>query len=234
MHCRRSTTRVLFLLTWGVLMSLGPIACHRTPNGTTPGTPSSEFPDPLTASPAAPPGATEDQLVLGGGCFWCVEAVYGHLRGVRAVTSGYAGGTAESANYPAVCQGDTDHAEVVQILFDPHHISRGTLLKVFFATAHDPTQLNRQGADVGRQYRSVIFWQRPEERDFAAAYIDQLNRAGVFAQPIVTTLEPLTTFYPAEPYHQDYARRNPDQPYIRMVSAPKVEKTRQTFTDLMP
>jgi peptide-methionine (S)-S-oxide reductase len=171
----------------------------------------------------------EHTAVLAGGCFWCVEAVFRELDGVLEVTSGYAGGTADTAEYRTVCSGRTGHAEVVQIRFDPTRISFGQLLKVFFSIAHDPTQLNRQGNDVGSQYRSAIFYAGEAQKEVAGAYIRQLNEAGVFKTPIVTTLEPLQAFYRAEDYHQDYAARNPATPYVAFVAAPKVNKLRQYF-----
>ena len=169
--------------------------------------------------------------MLGGGCFWCVEAVFRQLDGVEDVESGYAGGRAEHADYRTVCSGMTDHAEVIRIRFQPHKISFGRLLKVFFSAAHDPTQLDRQGNDHGRQYRSVVFFKDDAQRRVAEAYVEHLNQAGVFRDPIVTRIEPLETFYRAEDYHQDYAARNPAQPYIAMVSMPKVDKTRKLFED---
>jgi peptide-methionine (S)-S-oxide reductase len=187
-----------------------------------------QFPDPeLDIS-----GTGGKQIaVLAGGCFWCVEAVFRELDGVLDVTSGYAGDSAAAANYEAVCSGATQHAEVIRIEFDPARISYGQLLKLFFSVAHDPTQLNRQGNDRGRQYRSAIFYVDEEQKKLATAYIHQLNQAGVFSSGIVTTLEPLEAFYEAETYHQKYAERNPDQPYIAMVSTPKVDKLRQYFSD---
>lgn len=176
-------------------------------------------------------GQTTATAILAGGCFWCTEAVYRQLDGVISVESGYSGGSAASANYDAVCSGATGHAEAIRIVFDPRRTSYGELLKVFFSVAHDPTQLNRQGADRGTQYRSAIFFANEDERRVAAAYIAQLDAANLFVDPIVTTLEPLETFYPAESYHQDYAARNPNQPYIAAVSAPKVEKLRKTFPE---
>jgi peptide-methionine (S)-S-oxide reductase len=162
-----------------------------------------------------------------------VEAVFRELKGVLSAASGYAGGTAESANYRDVCGGATDHAEVIRVTFDPAQISFGGILKVFFSVAHDPTQLNRQGNDLGRQYRSAIFYASEEQRQVAAAYIAQLDQAGAFRAPVVTSLEPLTEFYPAEAYHQDYAARNPYQPYIAAVSMPKVRKLRSTYPDAL-
>ncbi len=170
-------------------------------------------------------------LVLGGGCFWCTEAVYRLLDGVTSVRPGYAGGSADTADYQTVCSGTTGHAEVIEVRYDPARISYGQILKVFFSVAHDPTQVNRQGADMGTQYRSVIFYADEEERRVAEAYIRQLDAAGIYDAPIATTLEPLEAFYPAEEYHHDYAERNPHQPYIRMVSDPKVKKLRETFAE---
>lgn len=179
-----------------------------------------------------PAGDDETQrAVLAGGCFWCVDAVFRALDGVLDVTSGYAGGTAGTADYRAVCSGTTDHAEVVQIRFDPRRITFGELLQVFFAAAHDPTQLNRQGADVGRQYRSAIFYADDAQRRVAETYIAQLEAAKAFDQPIVTQLEPLEAFYEAENYHQDYAALNPDQPYVACTVPPKLEKLRRQFAD---
>lgn len=176
---------------------------------------------PLPADDLPPEGVRE--LVLGGGCFWCVEAVFEQLDGVRDVESGYAGGTGVTATYEQVCTGTTDHAEVVRIRYDSARISFGELLRVFFTVAHDPTQRDRQGNDVGRQYRSVIFAGNEREEAIAMAYIAQLDVADIFARPIVTRVERLSAFYPAERYHQDYARLNPGQPYIAAVARPKVE-----------
>ncbi|MGH9315064.1 MAG: peptide-methionine (S)-S-oxide reductase MsrA [Vicinamibacterales bacterium] len=191
----------------------------------------STFPDPIVDIDASEQAGTEAAAVLAGGCFWCVEAVYLQLDGVLKVISGYAGGTAETANYQAVCGGTTNHAEAVRITYDPSRITYGQILKVFFWIAHDPTQLNRQGNDVGRQYRSAIFHADERQQDVAAAYIRQLDDARVFPGPIVTTLEPLDAFYEAEPYHQNYAARNPAQPYVAYVAAPKVEKLRSRLPD---
>ena len=173
----------------------------------------------------------EQTAVLAGGCFWCVEAVFQRLDGVLSVTSGYAGGSADTADYRSVCSGATDHAEVVEVRFDPARVSYGQLLKVFFGVAHDPTQLDRQGADVGRQYRSAIFWTDDEQRRVAEAYVEQLESAGVFDAPITTAVEPLEAFYEAEEHHQEYADRNPTQPYVAAVAAPKVRKLRAYFAD---
>jgi len=196
--------------------------------GGAPRTPLKAFPDPLTDTPLAEaPG--EALAVLAGGCFWCTEAVYLELDGVLKVVSGYSGGDAAAANYEAVCTGRTAHAEVIQIAYDPSRISFGKLLKIFFAVAHDPTQLDRQGNDVGPQYRSAIFYSDAEQQRIAAAYIAQLDAAKVFAQPIVTRLEPLEQFFEAERYHQNYAALHPGQPYIAAVALPKVDKLRAYF-----
>lgn len=186
-----------------------------------------KFPDPALDIPPSPDAA--GVAVLAGGCFWCVEAVYKQLEGVSEVTSGYAGGTAEEADYRIVSSGSTDHAEAVEIRFDPSRITYGQILKVFFAIAHDPTTRDRQGPDVGRQYRSAIFYADEEQRRVAEAYIAQLETARVFDRPIVTELRPLDRFYAAEPYHQDYADRNPLDPYVLFNALPKVTKVRQYF-----
>ena len=189
-----------------------------------------QFPDPRIDIPLAS-SSTRQTAVLAGGCFWCVEAVYRQLQGVTDVKSGYAGGTADTADYRTVCTGRTDHAEAIEIEFDASKTSFGQLLKIFFSVAHDPTQPNGQGNDIGRQYRSAVFYANDQQRDVAQAYIRQLDSAGAFPKPIVTTLEPLDVLYVAEDYHQDYAARNPNQPYICHVSTPKVEKLHKYFPD---
>ena len=170
--------------------------------------------------------------VLAGGCFWCTEAAFEQLEGVLDVTSGYAGGAKETADYKTVCSGTTGHAEAIAITYDPAKISYEQLLDVFF-DAHDPTQLNRQGIDSGTQYRSAIFYASDEEKRAAEVKIRELTSAGKFSRPIVTTLEPLKEFFPAEDYHQDYARLNPNQPYIQAVSMPKVCKVREKHAGLL-
>lgn len=167
---------------------------------------------------------------LGGGCFWCLEAVFEQLRGVTKVESGYAGGTAAAPTYPQVCSGTTGHAEVVQVTFEPAVLSFGDLLDVFFAS-HDPTTLNRQGADVGTQYRSVIFIHNPAQEETARRRIAELNVAGIWDAPLVTEVAPFTAFYRAEDYHQGYFRHNPTQGYCQVVVAPKVAKFRKQFAD---
>ncbi|MFN0057792.1 MAG: bifunctional methionine sulfoxide reductase B/A protein [Planctomycetota bacterium] len=179
--------------------------------------------DPLAV--ARPERAT---AVFAGGCFWCVEAVFEELAGVVDAVSGYAGGTRETANYDAVCSGRTGHAEAVQIIYDPAQISYGKLLQVHFAT-HDPTTLNRQGNDSGTQYRSAIFYASESERKLAQEFLDGLTAAKSLKSPIVTTLEPLKEFFPAENYHQNYVCTNPQQGYVRAVALPKVEKVRKQF-----
>ena len=175
---------------------------------------------------------TSATAVLAGGCFWCTEAAFEQLAGVLDVTSGYIGGSAETANYRAVCSGSTGHAEAIRITYDPTRISYEQLLDVFF-DAHDPTQLNGQGADVGTQYRSAVFFADDAQRRAAEAKIRQLNEAKAYARPIATTLEPPGEFFPAEDYHQDYARLNPDQPYIQAVSLPKACKVREKHAKLL-
>lgn len=180
---------------------------------------------------AAGDGALQ-KAVLAGGCFWCVEAVFLQLNGVEKVVSGYAGGDAATADYQNVCSGMTKHAEVVEVTFDPAKITYGEILKVFFAIAHDPTQMNRQGNDVGPQYRSAVFYADLEQKAVAEGYIAQLNKADLFGgKPVVTTLEPLEQFFEGEAYHQDYATKNPHQPYISYFATPKVEKLREHYAD---
>ena len=191
-----------------------------------------QFPDPVIDLPAPTPGeAARRSVVLAGGCFWCTEAVYRQIDGVLDVVPGYAGGTAETADYETVCTGRTGHAEAIRITYDASKVSLGQILKVFFSVAHDPTQLNRQGADMGRQYRSAIFYADPEQRRVADAYVRQLHEAEAYTGPIVTTLEPLEAFYEAEAYHHDYAARNPHQGYIAGVSMPKVRKLVKYFPE---
>jgi len=172
----------------------------------------------------------EELATLAGGCFWCLEAVFADLRGVSRVVSGYAGGDVPNPTYQAVCTGATGHAEVVQISFDPEVVSFKELLEVFF-TIHDPTTLNRQGGDIGTQYRSSIFYHSPEQKEIAAQVIEQTNSARIWDAPVVTQLEPLTVFYPAEGYHQEYYQNNASQPYCRAVIAPKVSKFRKQYLE---
>jgi peptide-methionine (S)-S-oxide reductase len=169
---------------------------------------------------------------LAGGCFWCLEAVFDEVKGVHGVESGYAGGTMPNPSYRAVCSGDTGHAEVVQVHFDPNVVSYRDLLHVFFAI-HDPTTLNRQGADAGTQYRSAIFYHDDEQKQIAEEFIKDLNAQNIWGRPIVTEVTKLDKFYMAEDYHQEYFARNPYQPYCQAVVAPKVSKFRKHFLELL-
>lgn len=174
---------------------------------------------------------TDTQLAtLAGGCFWCLEAVFDDLKGVLSVESGYSGGVTENPSYKAVCTGATGHAEVVRVEFDPQVLSFEDLLRVFFGI-HDPTTLNRQGADVGTQYRSAIFYHTPEQKASAEKVISELTAAKLWPNPIVTEVSPLTNYYAAEDYHQEYFANNPQQPYCAAVVAPKVAKFRKQFID---
>ncbi len=176
--------------------------------------------------------ASEEVVTLGGGCFWCTEAIFTELKGVTKVVSGYSGGTTVKPSYEQVCTGKTGHAEVVQVTFDPKVISLDELLHIFF-TVHDPTTLNRQGADVGTQYRSVIFYRDEEQKAVAEKVIEEIQAAGIWNAPIVTELAPFKAFYKAENYHQEYFELNGDQPYCRMVIAPKVAKFRDHYRNLL-
>jgi peptide-methionine (S)-S-oxide reductase len=178
------------------------------------------------------PKAGEQLAVFAGGCFWGIEAVFEHVRGVKDVTVGYSGGTAKTASYELVSSGRTGHAEAVRIIYDPSVVSYDQLLKVFFSVAHDPTELNRQGPDTGTQYRSVIFYTSEEQKRQAQAYIDRLTQDKVYNRPIVTQVTALDSFYQAEAYHQDYAVHHPDAPYIVTHDLPKVTNLRTQFPDL--
>lgn len=179
-------------------------------------------------TPAAIPASGQEVVTLGGGCFWCVEAVFDELKGVVSVESGYSGGRSVNPSYKEVCSGQTGHAEVIQIIFDPGVISLKDILEVFF-TVHDPTTLNRQGADAGTQYRSVIFYRTPEQKATAETVIREIGELKVWPDPIVTELAPFEAFYRAEDYHQEYFARNGEQGYCQVVIAPKVVKFRQHF-----
>lgn len=186
------------------------------------------LPDPAYDE-AKPATHSTETAVLAGGCFWGMQSVFEHVRGVRQVWAGYSGGNANTAQYEVVSEGGTGHAESVKIAFDPTVVSYGQLLKIYFAVAHDPTTLNRQGPDAGTQYRSEIFYANPEQKKIADAYIAQIDAAKVFEDRIVTQVQPLTGFYPAEDYHQDYARKHPNNPYIVINDAPKVAHLKQAF-----
>jgi peptide-methionine (S)-S-oxide reductase len=175
---------------------------------------------------------SQETTVIAGGCFWGIQAVFQHVKGVVSATSGYSGGSAKNAEYELVSTGDTGHAESVKIVYDTSQITYGQLLKVFFSVAHDPTELNRQGPDTGTQYRSVIFYGNDEQKKIAQAYIAQLDQAKIFPHRIVTQVVPLTAFYTAESYHQDYAAKHPDNPYIMFNDAPKVSNLKKQFPDL--
>jgi peptide-methionine (S)-S-oxide reductase len=210
----------------GVLVAaLAVIAMRRAPASAV------VLPAPAAAASAVRPGASLDTAVFAGGCFWGVEAVFDHVKGVQSAVSGYAGGDASTAQYETVSTGDTGHAESVRVIFDPAQVSYGKLLQIFFSVATDPTQLNRQGPDVGTQYRSVLFYRNAEQEREARAYIAQLTSAKVFPRPIVTQVVPLHGFYPAEAYHQDFMEHNPDYPYIVYNDRPKIEHLRQQFPD---
>jgi len=176
--------------------------------------------------------AHSETAVFAGGCFWGVQSVFQRVKGVTATTAGYSGGTRETANYNAVSSERTSHAEAVKVVYDPSKISYGTLLRIFFSVVHDPTELNRQGPDVGVSYRSAIFFTTPEQQKVAAAYIGQLDAAHVFPKKIVTQLVPLQAFYDGEDYHQDYADKNPNNPYIQVCDVPKIAGLKQQFPEL--
>jgi len=210
------------LVAWTAVRALGSRA---------PETPKLPFPSPAAdASLATAKG--QQTAVLAGGCFWGVQAVFEHLKGVSSATSGYAGGYVKSPSYESVSMGVTGHAESVSITYDPSQISYGQLLMIFFSVAHDPTQWNRQGPDTGSQYRSVIFYSNDEQKRIAQAYIAQLDAAKVYSRPIVTKVEPLQSFFRAENYHQDYLKNNPDNPYIVYNDLPKLENLKKTFPAL--
>jgi peptide-methionine (S)-S-oxide reductase len=182
--------------------------------------------DPIAAAPA------EDTAVFAGGCFWGIEAVFEHVKGVKSAVSGYAGGSVANPSYEQVSNGDTGHAEVVQVIYDPSQVSYGKLLQIFFSVAHDPTQLNRQGPDRGTQYRSAIFYNTPQQQQVAESYIKQLTAAKTFSRPIVTQVSKLSRFFPAEAYHQDYLVHHPNQPYIVIHDKPKVAALKKNFPDI--
>ncbi|HEY3746450.1 MAG TPA: peptide-methionine (S)-S-oxide reductase MsrA [Gemmatimonadaceae bacterium] len=194
---------------------------------------------PTLAAPAAAPVvdvtptvAGEDTAVFAGGCFWGVEAVYDHVKGVKRAISGYSGGDVAGPSYEQVSTGDTGHAESVEVIYDPSQVSYGKLLQIFFSVAHDPTQLNRQGPDHGTQYRSAIFFRTAQQQQTADSYIKQLTTAKTFSRPIVTQVAKLKAFYPAEEYHQHYLEHNPTQPYIVINDLPKVAALKKQFADV--
>jgi len=193
------------------------------------------IPAPLQNSAAPIDGFAAGQretAVFAGGCFWGVQSVFQRVKGVLETTVGYSGGSADTANYRTVCSEETGHAEALEIVFDPSIVSYGTLLRIFFSVVHDPTQLNRQGADVGTSYRSAIFYTDEHQREIASAYVHQLDAAHIFDKPIVTQIVPLDAFYRGEEYHQDYAIKNPHNPYIQVCDIPKIASLEQQFPEL--
>jgi peptide-methionine (S)-S-oxide reductase len=216
----KSSSFLTRLILGGILM----FACSANARAVT-------LPDPAFDEPRAA-AAASSTAVFAGGCFWGVQAVFQHVKGVTKAVSGYAGGAANTAKYDLVSGGETGHAESVQVTYDPSQVTFGQLLKVYFSVAHNPTELNRQGPDHGTQYRSAIFYASPEQKKIAEAYIGQLGSAQAFSSPIVTTLEPFKAFYPAESYHQDYARLHPENPYIQVNDLPKVANLQKEFPDL--
>jgi peptide-methionine (S)-S-oxide reductase len=213
---------IVGLVGWTAIRALG----SRPPEA-----PKLPFPAPaIDATLAAAKG--QQTAVFAGGCFWGVQAVFEHLKGVTSATSGYAGGYVKSPSYETVSMGVTGHAETVSVAYDPSQITYGQLLMVFFSVAHDPTQWNRQGPDTGSQYRSAIFYTSAEQKRIAQAYIAQLDAAKAYSRPIVTKVEPFRGFYPAESYHQDYLKNNPDNPYIVYNDLPKLENLKKDFPEL--
>jgi len=189
------------------------------------------LPDPnLDESPAAAHG--RETVVLAGGCFWGIQAVFQHVRGVTQATAGYSGGSVKSPSYEEVGSGETGHAESVEVIYDPSKVTFGQLLKVFFSVAHDPTELNRQGPDEGTQYRSAIFYESPDQQRIAQAYVIQLTQVKVFSHPIVTEIVPFKAFFRAEDYHQNYVVHHPDNPYVMINDLPKVANLKKQFPDL--
>jgi peptide-methionine (S)-S-oxide reductase len=213
---------IVGLIAWTAVRALG----SRPPE-----TPKLPFPPPIADAPLA---TTKSQqiAVFAGGCFWGVQAVFEHLKGVSSATSGYAGGHVKSPSYESVSMGVTGHAESVSVTYDPSQISYGQLLMIFFSVAHDPTQWNRQGPDTGSQSRSLILYGNEEQKRIAQSYIAQLDAAKVYSRPIVTKVEPFQAFYPAEDYHQDYLKHNPDNPYIVYNDLPKLENLKKNFPAL--
>jgi len=213
---------IVGVVGWNALRALGSRA---------PETPRMPFPAPSLDAPVAA-AKSHQTAVLAGGCFWGTQAVFEQLKGVSKVTSGYAGGHVKSPSYESVSMGVTGHAESVSIVYDPSQITYGQILMVYFSVAHDPTQWNRQGPDTGSQYRSLILFTSEEQKKIAEAYIAQLDAARVYSRPIVTKVEPFQAFYPAESYHQDYLKNNPDNPYIVYNDLPKLENLKKTFPAL--
>jgi len=213
------------------VMSAGLILCMATTVACHASSAAVKLPNPAADEPLSKSKSSET-VVLAGGCFWGIQAVFEHVKGVSSATAGYSGGSASTAQYETVSTGQTGHAESVRVVYDPSQVSFGQILKVFFSVAHDPTEMNRQGPDDGTQYRSVIFFSSEDQRRIAQAYVYQLNGAKVFARPIVTQIVALKAFYPAEAYHQDYAEHHPNEPYIAFNDLPKLEHLKQTLPEL--
>jgi peptide-methionine (S)-S-oxide reductase len=214
---------VVAFFGWAAIRSLGARPAE-TPNA-------SRFPKPAIDAPLAS-SAKSENAVFAGGCFWGVQAVFQHVKGVQSATAGYSGGRVKSPAYEVVSMGVTGHAESVQVTYDPSQITYGQLLMVYFSVAHDPTQMNRQGPDTGSQYRSSIFYSSAEQKRIAEAYISQLNAASVYRRPVVTQVVPFAAFYSAEDYHQDYLKKNPRNPYIVANDLPKLERLQKEFPAL--
>lgn len=223
---------VIALLTIAALSGLSRVVLPNPPNPIAMAKVGAAFPNSAIDLPATT-SSSKQTVVLAGGCFWGMEAVFEKLNGVSDVVSGFSGGNAATAHYEVVSFGQTGHAEAVQITYDPAKISYGQLLKVYFAVAHDPTELNRQGPDSGTQYRSAIFFANPEQKRVAQAYINQLNAAHVFSQPIVTQITPLKGFYAAEAYHQNFIDRHPNHPYVVVNDLPKLAQLQTQFPNLV-
>ena len=217
-------------VSFGIL-AVALIACGTANAGSKSSAAKTEFPRPAMDQPTSPTKGKEI-AVLSGGCFWGVQAVFEHAKGVISATSGYADGTPDTATYEIVGSGQTSHAESVKIVYDPSEITYGQLLMIFFSVVHNPTELNKQGPDWGTQYRSSIFFATPEQKQIAEAYIKQLNAAKVYSGKIVTQVVPLNGFYPAEKYHQDYLKHHPDNPYIVINDLPKLQNLKREFPEL--
>jgi peptide-methionine (S)-S-oxide reductase len=214
---------IVIFFAWTAILALGARPAE-TPNA-------SLFPKPAIDAPLANSSKSQS-VVFAGGCFWGVQAVFEHVKGVKSATSGYSGGRVKSPSYEVVSMGVTGHAESVQVTYDPSQITYGQLLMIYFSVAHDPTQLNRQGPDTGSQYRSAIFYSNDEQKRIAEDYIAQLNSAAVYSHPIVTKVVPFEAFYPAEDYHQDYLKKNPGNPYIVFNDLPKLKRLQKEFPAL--
>jgi peptide-methionine (S)-S-oxide reductase len=223
---RRPVSPLCRLLRWSV-----PMLAVLAPALSSCAEPATVIPPPVVDE-TVPASAAPETAVLAGGCFWGVQGVFQHVKGVSQVVSGYAGGSKATAEYETVGTGRTGHAESVQITFDPHVVSYGRILQIYFSVAHDPTQLNRQGPDAGTQYRSAIFAKDEQQRRIAQQYVAQLDKAGVFHRPIVTRIEPFTGFFKAEDYHQDFATLHPTHPYIAYNDLPKIDNFKRIFPEL--